>query len=96
MDQVSDRPVWKEFERVRGTLGKDAIPGVILSNGQTWVEQRRFTLRYGKLYFVLWRIKVNCGKLKDFERLWNGQDRDGGADIGRGGGPMRQDREGRA
>ncbi len=48
MDQVSDRPVWKEFERVRGTLGKDAIPGVILSNGQTWVEQRRFTLRYVK------------------------------------------------
>ena len=30
---------------VRGTSGKDSLPGVLSSSGQTWVEQRRFALK---------------------------------------------------
>ncbi len=39
------RPAYPANEEVRGTSGKDGLPGVILSSGQTWVEQRRFALK---------------------------------------------------
>ncbi len=39
------RPAFPGPLEVRGTSGKDGLPGVASSSGQTWVEQRRFALR---------------------------------------------------
>ena len=39
------RPANYGQEEIRGTSGKDGLPGVISSSGQTWVEQRRFALK---------------------------------------------------
>ncbi len=44
-EEFSARPAFTGLQEVRGTSGKDGLPGVILSSGQTWVEQRRFTLK---------------------------------------------------
>ncbi len=39
------RPDPRGHYEVRGTSGKDGLPGVLSSSGQTWVEQRRFALK---------------------------------------------------
>ncbi len=46
MEELADRPPFDDTQALRGGSGKDTgAPGIILINGKSWVEQRRFALK---------------------------------------------------
>ncbi len=44
-EEFAARPAYIGPQESRGSSRKDGLPGVILTSGQTWVEQRRFALK---------------------------------------------------
>ena len=45
MDVLSSRPIFVVPSLIRGAWDKTNCPGILFSNGQNWMEQRRFTLQ---------------------------------------------------
>ena len=44
MEELSARPHMITVADLRGGFVKGSIPGVVFSNGQNWVEQRRYEI----------------------------------------------------